>query len=796
MAEIAYGTSNDPGLPPLNLPTYDETGSPRQRPTVVISKPPQDAAQTPAPAPVATPPVPAGDPWADYKTPPAAPPTAAAAALPTVDLWADYKEPPKAEPTTPKRQTTSGEAGFRGLADAATFGTAPAIAGLAEASGIPAAGPAPGEDTGGIDINPIRPLIGAYKMLDDWVNGHKSPEVMQAYERGRADYLANQKLTEDQHGHAYLAGQLAGALMIPMGAGGAAASGAARVGRSMVAGGLTNGIWAGGTDVGTGEFDKIPMDVAKGAGTGLALGAAGAGAVEGVGKVAGGVKKLATGYFAPVAEAERRTFGALSSDFENFGPALDKFDIAAGKRAGTPTMVIDAGGEQTRALARQARQTSPTAGQRLEEPINDRFLDQAARFGRRIRSMVGGRGTNVADDLANLQSMARKANKPAYEKAYRDGAAGVWSPRLEELTSAPAVQEAAANALARGRNRSVADGFSGYAPKIVKNADGSITLGNGNIPDMQFWDLVQRELRDQATKLKQGGSYEEAGAVSTIHKQLLAELDNAVPSFGVARGQASKFFKAGDALEAGENFVKEDVNLTHAAGILRKMSAPERELFKRGFAAELADQIEKISDKRSVLNSVFVNNGPARQKILLAMGPHDARELEALLRIETVVDEARIGLGGSMTARNIGEAAGVGTALGLVEAAKEGDFSPSTVISGALLYGSAKHGAKVIDARVADEVAKLLTSNRMDFIARGYKMVISNPVLFDALRSATAAVSRTGAHDVGPGNLAAGALTAGENVLSAGGLLKNKHDEHQNPNNTQDQQADDSLLPK
>jgi hypothetical protein len=122
--------------------------------------------------------------------------------------------------------------------------------------------------------------------------------------------------------------------------------------------------------------------------------------------------------------------------------------------------------------------------------------------------------------------------------------------------------------------------------------------------------------------------------------------------------------------------VRQDINMQQAAKILAGMNTMERELFKRGFAAELADNIEKIGFSRDVLNSIFVNNGPARQKILLAMGGQDARELEALLRVESIVDQARKALGNSTTVRQAAEMAGAGTAVGTIEALKEGDINP------------------------------------------------------------------------------------------------------------------------
>src|SRR6266704_3037711 len=201
------------------------------------------------------------DPYAQHfgDAPPADAPSPAVAQQQAVHDQAFGDTPPPDAPGLPGRETDRAEAGVKGVGNALTFGTSPAIAGLAEASGIPSAAEGhPGE----IDINPVRPIVGAVKLLHNWLSEHPDQDVKDAYERGRQNQLHDEKLSLEQHPVPYIMGQLGGALMVPLGAVGAAgkaATTAARVGRGAGAGAVGGGLYGAGGAIGE---DKSAGDVA------------------------------------------------------------------------------------------------------------------------------------------------------------------------------------------------------------------------------------------------------------------------------------------------------------------------------------------------------------------------------------------------------------------------------------------------------------------------------------------------------------------------------------------------------
>jgi len=632
------------------------------------------------------------------------------------------------------------ESGMLGAVDTAGFGLGPAISGLTAASGMT---PTRGyENQPHLDPNPLMPLVGAGRMINEKLikpltGGQPNDEVGQAYDRGRQSALDAINQAKQAHPNAYLAGQVGGAFAAPgFGVAGGATT-AARIARGAGAGAIGGGLYGAGEAIGQGESPgETALAAGRGALTGAPLGAAGAGVAEALAPVAGRVANVIRGIRDPEEEASRRVATAMTRDWQSQGPSLTAEEIAAANAAGLPRSVIDAGGETTRALARSAANTSPEARAALAEMARDRFEDQSPRIAAFIRDITGG--ANAGADLETLQAAARRANQPAYKAAYAAGSGGVWTPELERLAGAPAVRQAMQDAVQRGRDRAVSEGLGAFNPGVTFE-NGVMQFGRGKgappYPDIQFWDYVQRELRDSANVAKRSGRNEEYGAITGLRRRLLGELDTQVPEFATARNGAAQFLGADNALEAGEKFVnfrpggrnEMDFRKTYA-----RMSQPERELFARGYASKLASNIEAVADNRSVLNAAFVNSGPARQRTLLALGPQRAAQLEALLRAEKITDLARQNMGNSSTARQLVELGLAGGSEGVLKQ----NFNLSHILVEAF-RGAVRHGAQVIDGRVAERVGQMLASSDPNVLRQGLQLVARQPRLLNALRQAS-----------------------------------------------------------
>ncbi len=689
-------------------------------------------------------------------------------AAPSDGMPGDPYTAPQAATPAPKREVSITEAIDASLAHGATFGAAPAIAGLSAASGMQVPDITP--QTGILEAAPAlaAPFVGAYNLL--------TGSGGEAYTKAREKALKDYQEIKAQRPYVTLGGELAGGLAtlpITPFTGLKAATGLGRIAQGVKVGGVTGGLTGAGEATGRGES---PLDVAKqggvGAASGAVLGAGLGGTIEGVSKLGSKVASIRRGAIDPELEAAKK----VQEMFQGPGAApyerirADTPALKAGSETGAPLVVGDFGGRPAGALLRAATDVSPEARDLAEEKLGARYSQQAERVVQWIRSKFGGRDTDATQQA--LKTQAKIENAPAYQRAQliadRMHPGGIWSSKLEQLLSAPGVGEAMQTAMQKGGNRAVSEGLGAFNPRFTFEG-GRLMRGPGAsaFPDLQLWDYTQRALRDAAKIAQRKGSDDEAGALFSLHSQLLGELDKLVPAFGDARGTAAKFFRANDALEAGQNFVTDtSIRDGEAIRAIKKMSPAERKLFAQGFAGELSERLGARNYSSDIVNNMYVNSPRAERRITIALGTDAAVQFEAVLRIEGIMNKLRRSIGGSQTSTNL---QGIPLIGGLAGAASEAvhAFNPAYVIAGALALGG-REAARKIDEQVALHVGQMLMSSDPAVINRGYDIVSRNPVMREALRRASdlgvrELISRAGAYNVG-----AGLMTAGRHLIPGG----------------------------
>ncbi len=557
----------------------------------------------------------------------------------------------------------------------------------------------------------------------------------QEYQRLKAEDEALARLYPKSDFAGTVIGAIGQAAIIP---GAAAPTLAGRALQSATLGGLMSG---SAEFVDTGDADAANRAALGGA----VLGGIGGPVLEGAGSTAAAVGRGAgntlRGLINPEAEAARRVTAALATDKASGRAGITPQEWQAAVAEGSPVVIADVGGETTQALARSSANTSPEARAALKKVTSERFENQGARVGDFIQGL--GSGKSAVEISDTLSDAARRANRPAYEAAYASpNAQAVWNDDIAKLMQAPAVQQAIAQASRTGANKAAAQGFKPPQNPFVRDQQGNWTLrvgknGEAAVPTLQFWDYVQRNLNDQIGTLTRKGAKSAASDVIALKNQLNGILDTAVPEFQAARAGASQFFGAEDALEAGRRFVSSNISNAEAGKALQKMSKPERDMFADGFVSDLVDKVRSVSDRQNVLGKIF-NSQSARQRVNMAIGPQKARQLEAFLHVERIMDELRTAVSGnSTTARQLTEAGLAGGALG----GWLGDQSPSDVSFGAVLGAAAKSSKIGIDSRVARRVGEMLASKNTDVVQKAIDMAAKNKKLMGLLRAASLKVS-------------------------------------------------------
>lgn len=721
MPGIAYGESNAAGLPPVNLPSLDDGGS----------KPLQITISKPSPA------APVFDSSKPFTIEGGA--DVASAAAPQFDPTKPFTVDAQA-PTV-----STGDAAITGLKSGLTAGFSDELGGLNDAAltGLP-----PDVVKGVTDhLSPVGKLLaagagGARVGLEAIFGGD---DAKKAYQAGRDRIRALQQAARAQHPIATGAGEIAGALAtIPMAPGLTVAKGggvAARIANASLTGAGYGGLFGAGE--GEGAEDTARRAIA-GAETGGIGGAIAAPLAEAGGKVISAVTKPFKAGVNPTGEAARRVAGAFERDRP--GTTLDHVANAleAANNAGEPVIAADLGKETTRALARSSANTSPEGRDALQIATSPRFQDQGQRIADDIHWVIGGHpdATGIRE---GIQDIARRSNKPMYARAYAQGDRPIFNPELERLSASPTIQAAARAAEKKWKDWQVIDGFGASNPPIRVENGGILKFGGKGLetyPNIQYWDYVGRELKGLTQAAARSGNRQEAARFGGLEKQLKAALDKEVPIFSQARSGAARFFKADDALTAGEEFMTSKMSNSEARQALSKMTPEERTAFGFGFASQLLKAIAEvpIKDRSTVATKAFLNSPAARERIEMALGPNGARRLEARVRLETMMEQTRAAVAGnSTTARQLIEA---GLAGSVGYGITTGDLNPehlsAAAITGAMLRGASRQ----IDARVARKVGELLATNDPKIIREAAEMVAKNPRLMDGVRRTDAFVSR------------------------------------------------------
>lgn len=534
---------------------------------------------------------------------------------------------------------------------------------------------------------------------------------------------------------------IAGQVAAPIGAFGAAAKIPAAasalgltgsLGQQVLSGGITNALISS-ADAAVRGGDTL-TGAAIGGATGIAGPLIGRGVETASRAIGNQVGPVVSSIRNPAGEAARRVGSAFTRDVKaNPLSVMNAADEAVARQAGIPLMNVDRGGETTKALARSVANQSPEARAAIQRTVEDRFTSQAPRAINFIKQLTGG---NV-DDLAfqtNLQQAARLANDPAYKAAYAaPQARAVWTPEIRNLMQADPFRTAIQQAESTAKNAAAVTGGKAVVNPFVFMDDGSVTLrtmpdGSRALPNLQFWDVVQRNLRRQAEVAQRQGDNLLASQIGDMRRQLNTVLDTAVPQFQQARQGAAMFFGADDALGAGKAFANQPRAIPEAQQAYKAFNDAEKRAFATGYASELVDKIKASSDRRNIIQQMF-GSPAAREMNELVFGPAKAQQLEAFVRVEALADMLRGAMGNSTTARQLAEM-GLG---GVVGGFSTQDWRGA--LGGALLARGARYAGERVDAKVMEEVARLLTSDNAAGLQKAVFNASQSPKWMDAVKA-------------------------------------------------------------
>jgi len=466
-----------------------------------------------------------------------------------------------------------------------------------------------------------------------------------------------------------------------------------------------------------------------------------------------GVKALAQ----PVTRAFNQDNAAIKAVSNNIvkdraaGPAMSQAEEAAMARSGGDVLNIDRFGESIRRLGRAAANVSSEAGNVLRTKVQDRFGGQVDRAQTFLKGLMNG----ATDDLAlqdALNEAAKRSNSINYSRAYNAPAArAVWNKPIQDLMQSDTFRAAIDMAEKRGTDRAAVAGVKAVRNPFEFRPDGSVTLktnadGSRALPSLQFWDQVKRNLDGMIGTAKRQGDNTLVADLMGIKTKLTGALDAAVPDYKTARGVAASFFGADDAIDAGRKAARSTRSNPEMARAVGQMSQAERDAFSVGFTSEILDGLRERSTRVNVINQMF-GSPAAMERIKIALGPHKAKEFEAYVRAEQIIDQSRVALSGNSTTAQQLIDAGVMGGAGLASYfGSGGDLGTAGGVAFLALAG--RRGlamlGKRVDENVMRKVAEMLASNDPAQVQRAIQNASLSQQHMEALRAFMTGLEATG----------------------------------------------------
>ena len=470
---------------------------------------------------------------------------------------------------------------------------------------------------------------------------------------------------------------------------------------------------------------------------------------------------------------------------------LTEDDVVEAEGLGQRTMVSDLGGDITRERLKAAGNVSAEAMTEMRGASAARQVDQGQRVTETVADAFGDLNPkNVRDEL-NLQYKQEADEAYALAEA-NPNSQHIWNPVLQRAISTSWGKQALKNAITKSKDKALRNGEEVVEPIFEEGPDGlmrfsgKLRLPDGQVVDdiqgiglgLRFWDSVKRAMDDDIDELiSRTGRKEDVADLTAIKNEMIGSIDQAVPEYKTARATARDFFGQADAHEAGAAYFKNmgAFDIAEARAALETMKPAERQLFARGYAAELVTRISQMGEAEDV-NKLF-KSPQARMRMRDALGDEVADQLEAFTHREMVQGLLGRHLGANSTTWQQALAA-----EGLKATAMGGGTAYVTGDPWALIYGSIAGAAvrggyrftqrKVLD-RYARAMAELATSDDTDTIARILTKVSKDSGYMDFSRAVASGITP-------PAGGAAGRVeprmpfAAGGRVPFAGGNLVKK----------------------
>jgi hypothetical protein len=314
------------------------------------------------------------------------------------------------------------------------------------------------------------------------------------------------------------------------------------------------------------------------------------------------------------------------------------------RKRGTATL-SDVGGENLRSLMRVGTNVPGETRETATRFLNERQASQLARINRDIeKTMLGGKKEDVYYLKRNLDSLRKQASEPFYQKANE--------AKIDNTTQlASLLDRMPDSVLQYGRNIFKIEGLP--IPKLpqspVEVVESRVLDAAGNPikktlktepTDFRIFDLIKKGLDGAIDKEMDKTTQKftpEGAALINLKKEYLSYLDNANPTYGVARDLWAGPTRSQRLLDEGAKLFRESP--TALADKFKRLSESEKQYYRLGAAQAIKDVLSGKRDMVDKATSLF--GTPANREVLRPIFPSQEAFNQFSKRMDTEMAMAR-----------------------------------------------------------------------------------------------------------------------------------------------------------
>ncbi len=314
--------------------------------------------------------------------------------------------------------------------------------------------------------------------------------------------------------------------------------------------------------------------------------------------------------------AENKAARYLAEKLLGANQTVDDLAAAHAKAAqtGKPVALGDVGPQGIKDAAGAAGRTPGPGRETAQQTILPRQEGQVQRVSDDVAGAVGGKPGTFTQTVDDISAQRAKEAAPLYEKAMHPRP--LVSPKIREIANRPSGKAALDRGLKIARDEGIPD-------NELFDAQGNYTTKALHYMKMGLDDMIESSQRS--------GDNAAARAFTIMKNELLGEMDRLNPAYAQARKVFAGHAANQRALESGRKAV--NYHPDQIKSEMASMSQAEQEMYRRGFAQRIIEDVEKSPDAGNAARRIFGNTAK-RERMRAVLGDENYNKLAERLGVE------------------------------------------------------------------------------------------------------------------------------------------------------------------